>query len=241
MGRAIALFLILGLLSAGVIDAQQPPAAKIAERTAGLQRTDGFIPFYWDAARGRVLFEITEFGRDVLYYVSAATGAGSVELPFDRGILSSIVIRFERSGPRVLVVAQNLDYRAVGGPPAQVENVRDSFATSVLAALAVEADEGGRVLVDASPLFMRDAAGVEGRLRAANQGAFRFEAARSAFYPPRLKAFPQNTEIETVATFASDNPGLLVNNVTPDGRAFSLRIHHSFLKAPEGYRPRPSN
>ena len=238
MGRAIALYLILGLLSAGAIDAQQPSAAKIAERTAGLQRTDGFIPFYWDAARGRVLFEITDFGRDVLYYVSAATGAGSVELPFDRGILSSIVIRFERSGPRVLVVAQNLDYRAVGGPPAQVENVRESFATSVLAALAVEADEGGRVLVDASPLFMRDAAGIEGRLRAANQGAFRFEAARSAFYPPRLKAFPQNTEIETVATFASDNPGLLVNNVTPDGRAFTLRIHHSFLKAPEGYRPR---
>ena len=71
--------------------------------------------------------------------------------------------------------------------------------------------------------------------------AFRFDAARSAFYPPRMKAFPQNTEIETVATFASDNPGLLVNNVTPDGRAFTLRIHHSFLKAPEGYRPRPAD
>jgi hypothetical protein len=53
-----------------------------------------------------------------------------------------------------------------------------------------------------------------------------------------VKAFPQNTEIETIATFASDNPGLLVNNVTPDGRALTLRIHHSFLKAPEGYRPR---
>ena len=124
---------------------------------------------------------------------------------------------------------------------AQVENVRDSFASSVLAALPVEADEGGRVLADATPLFMRDAANVEGRLRALNQGAFRFDAARSAFYPPRMKAFPQNTEIETVATFASDNPGLLVNNVTPDGRAFTLRIHHSFLRAPEGYRPRPAD
>jgi hypothetical protein len=241
MGRATALFLILGLLSAPAIDAQQPPAAKIAERTSGLQRTDGFIPFYWDAARGRVLFEIAEFGQDVLYYVSAATGAGSVELPFDRGILSTIVIRFERSGPRVLVIAQNVDYRAVGGQPAQVENVRDSFASSVLAALTVDADEAGRVLVDATPLFMRDAANVEGRLRAANQGAFRFDAARSAFYPARMKAFPQNTEIETVVTFASDNPGLLINNVTPDGRAFTLRIHHSFLKAPEGYRPRPAD
>ena len=241
MGRATALCLIFGLLSSGAIDAQQPPATNIAERTGGLQRTDGFIPFYWDAARGRVLLEITDFGRDVLYYVSAATGAGSVELPFDRGILSSIVIRFERSGPRVLVIAQNVDYRAVGGHAAQVENVRDSFASSVLAALTVEADEAGRVLVDATPLFMRDAANVEGRLRAANQGAFRFDATRSAFYPARMKAFPQNTEIETVATFASDNPGLLINNVTPDGRAFTLRIHHSLLQAPEGYRPRPAD
>jgi hypothetical protein len=208
-----------------------------AQQTGSLQRNDGFIPFYWDAASGRVLMEIPAAGEDILYYVSAASGAGSVELPFDRGILTSGVIRFERSGPRVLVVQQNLDYRAVGGSPAQVENVRDSFATSVLAALPVTAVDG-RTLADATPLFMRDAANVEGRLRSANQGAFRFDAAKSAFYPPRMKAFPQNTEIETIVTFTADNPGLLVNNVTPDGRAFTLRIHHSFLKAPEGYRPR---
>jgi hypothetical protein len=241
MRRVTFTILLVVALFTPAIDAQQAPATRIADRTGGAQRTDGFIPFYWDAARGRVLIEIPAFGEDVLYYVSAASGAGSVELPFDRGILSNGVIRFERSGPRVLVVLQNLDYRAVGGTPAQVENVRDSFASSVLAALPVEADENGRVLADATPLFMRDAANVEGRLRSANQGAFRFDGARSAFYPPRLKAFPQNTEIETVATFAADNPGLLINNVAPDGRAFTLRIHHSFLKAPEGYRPRPGD
>ena len=238
MPRSNVLLLVFVLLVSSGIHAQQSPATTMADRTRGLQRTDGFVPFYWDASRGRVLFEIPVFGQDVLYYVSAATGAGSVEMPFDRGILSSSVIRFERSGGRVLVVAQNLDYRAVGGQAAQVENVRDSFASSVLAALPIEADEAGRVLVDASPLFLRDAANVEGRLRTLNQGTFRFDAGRSGFYPPRMKAFPQNTEIETIATFAADNPGLLVNNVTPDGRAFTLRIHHSFLKAPEGYRPR---
>ena len=241
MRRVTLLSLIVAAVFSAAIDAQQAPATRIADRTGGAQRTDGFVPFYWDAARGRVLIEIPAFGEDVLYYVSAASGAGSVEMPFDRGILSSSVVRFERSGPRVLVVSQNLDYRAVGGSPAQVENVRDSFASSVLAALPVEADESGRVLADATPLFMRDAANVEGRLRTLNQGAFRFDAARSVFYPQRMKAFPQNTEIETVVTFASDNPGLLVNNVTPDGRAFTLRIHHSFLKAPDGYRPRPAD
>jgi hypothetical protein len=232
------LCLIVAVTTAAPTHAQTPPASTVAERTRGLERLDGYVPLYWDAARGRVLLEVPAFDRDVLYYVSAASGAGSVELPFDRGILSSEVIHFVRSGPRVLVVAQNVQYRAVNGSPGQVQNVKDSFATSVLAALPVEADDSGRVLVDASPLFLRDAADVEGRLRRANQGAFRFDAGRSGFHAARVKSFPLNAEIETISTFAADNPGLLVNNVTPDGRFFTLRIHHSLLKAPEGYTPR---
>src|SRR5262245_32293147 len=92
------------LLIPAILDAQQAPATRIAERTGGLTRADGFVPFYWDVARGRVLIEIPAFDQDVLYYVSAASGAGSVELSFDRGILGSSVVHFVRSGPRVLVV-----------------------------------------------------------------------------------------------------------------------------------------
>ncbi len=230
--------LTMGMMLAGATVAGAQPAATVAERTRGLERADGFMPLYWDAGRGRVLVEVPVFDRDVLYFVSAASGAGSVELPFDRGILGTEVVHFVRSGPRVLVVAQHTRYRAVGGSAAQVENVKDSFASSVLASLPVEADEAGRVLVDATPLFMRDAADVEGRLRRVNQGAFRFDGARSGFFAPRIKSFPLNAEVETIVTFGADNPGMLVNNVTPDGRSFTLRIHHSFLKAPEGYTPR---
>jgi hypothetical protein len=237
MSRVFALCLLLSFGPA-LAHAQPAPAATIAERTGGLQRAAGFVPFYWDAARGRVLMEIPAFDQDVLYYVSAASGGGSVELGLDRGILDSAVIHFQRSSPRVLVVEQNLRYRAVGGHAALVENVRDSFPSSVLASLPVEADEGGRVLVDATPLFIRDAADIVGELRRTNQGTFRFDAVRSGFYPPRMKAFPDNTEIETIVTFASETPGRLVANVTPDPQAFTLRIHHSFLRAPTGYTPR---
>jgi hypothetical protein len=230
--------LLLLILTSGAMEAQQAPATSVAERTAGLQRTDGFVPFYWDAARGRVLAEIPRFNEDVLYYVSAATGGGSVEMSFDRGIMDSGVIHFHRSGPRVLVIEQNLRYRAPGGHAALVENVRDSFPSSVIASLPVEADEGGRVLVDATPLFMRDASDVVGGLRRANQGSFRLDITRSGFYPPRMKAFPDNTEIETIMTFAADQPGQLVANVTPDPQSLTLRIHHSFLRAPTGYTPR---
>src|SRR5688572_31754008 len=183
--RTAVLCAAMVLFCQSIAATEKPGVTGVAGRTAGLEKADGFIPFYWDAGKGRVLLVLSLFDQDVLYYVSAASGAGSVEMPFDRGILSSGVIRFERSGPRVLVVSQNLDYRAVGGTPAQIENVRDSFASSVLAGLPVEAEEGGRVLVDATPLFMRDAANVEGRLRTLNQGAFRLDTARSGFYQPR--------------------------------------------------------
>jgi hypothetical protein len=233
-----ALIVLLLIYGVGSIQAQQAPAATIAERTVGLQRTDGFVPFYWDVARGRVLLEIPAFDEDILYYVSAASGGGSVEMSFDRGIMDSSVIHFQRSGPRVLVVEQNLRFRAPGGEAPLVENVRDSFPSSVIAGLPIEADQGGRVLVDATSLFMRDAANVVGGMRRSNQGAFRLDTGRSGFYPARMKAFPDNTEIETIMTFAADQPGALVANVTPDPQSFTMRIHHSFLRAPTGYTPR---
>ena len=60
--------------------------------TAGLTRMDGYVPFYFDGARSRVLMEIPVFDQDVLYYVSAATNPGSVEAPFDRGIIQAKLV-----------------------------------------------------------------------------------------------------------------------------------------------------
>ena len=191
MRRVTLAILIVAALFAPAIDAQQAPAARIADRTGGVQRTDGFIPFYWDAARGRVLIEIPAFGEDVLYYVSAASGAGSVELPFDRGILANRrdslrAIGTARAGGR----SRTSTIAPSAAPPRRSRTCATRSPSSVLAALPVEADESGRVLVDATPLFMRDAANVEGRLRRANQGAFRFDAARSALLPAAHESVP---------------------------------------------------
>lgn len=216
--------------------AQSAPAGATAKRTAGLEKADGFLPFWFDAKAGKVLMEVP-LGQDILYYVSAASGGGSVELPLDRGILETAVIRFERSGSRVIVKQVNTDYRSLRGDAAHVEGVADSFPVSVIASLPIE-DSSGALIVDATALFLRDAANIEGDLKRANQGAYRYDVARSSFYPARMKAFPENTEIETVATFVADAPGAVIANVTPDARMVSLRIHHSFLKAPTGYTPR---
>ena len=218
----------------------QPPAAA-PTRPALPPRTDGYVPYYWDAARGRVLLEIPAFDTDILYYVSAATNPGSVEAPFDRGVVRSQVIHFERSGGKVVVNQINTVYRATKGNAKMQEGVADSFPTSVLAVLPVESEAGGKVIVDATSLFMRDAGGIGAAFRRAKFGDFRFDPARSVFYPKRMKAFPENTEIETIATFASDAPNANVNAVTPTPGVFTMRIHHSFLKAPTGYTPREAD
>ena len=89
------------------------PGSAVLAAPAGLTRTEGYVPFYFDGARSRVLMEIPVFDQDVLYYVSAATNPGSVEAPFDRGIVFSSVIHFERSGGKVVVNQINLGFRVL--------------------------------------------------------------------------------------------------------------------------------
>jgi hypothetical protein len=207
------------------------PGAATAQEAA-------YMPLVVQPAAGRVSLIVPALDTDILYYVSLASGGGSVELPLDRGIMDAAVIRFRRAGNRILVEEQNLAFRSLTGDAAHKAGVADSFPTSVLASLAIESESNGRVLVDATPLIMRDAAGVEAILRRQNQGSYRFDAARSGLVPGRIKAFPQNSEIEISATYASDAPGPLVRGVAPTAEAITLRVHHSFVKAPTGYTPR---
>jgi hypothetical protein len=54
-------------------------------RISSLERHDGYLSFYWDAGRGRLLFEIPKLNQDLLYFVGAGKGIGSVTLGVDRG------------------------------------------------------------------------------------------------------------------------------------------------------------
>ena len=233
------LVLALGALPAG---AQTPAGATgVAERVAALQRIDGFLPLYWDAAQGRLLAEIGQLDREVLYQVSLAAGVGSNPLGLDRGQIGpGAIVRFERVGPRVLLVQPNYRFRAIGAEAPERRAVSDSFATSVLWGFTVEASDGDRVLVDATDFFLRDAHGVAGRLRRAGQGAYKLDAGRSAIYLPRTRGFPRNSEVEATLTFATDeDPGALVRDTTPAPASVTIRQHHSFVELPPpGYTPR---
>jgi hypothetical protein len=221
--------------------AQPASSSGIAERVASLTRIDGYLPLYWDAAQGRLLFEIRRFDEELLYQVSLPAGVGSNPLGLDRGQIGpGAVVRFERVGPRVLLVQPNYRYRALSADAAERRAVSDSFATSVLWGFKVEAAEADRVLVDATAFFLRDAHGVATRLRRAQQGRYRLDDTRSAIYLPRTKGFPKNTEVEATLTFVTDeDPGPLVQGTTPTPEAVTVRQHHSFVELPPaGYAPR---
>ena len=230
-------------------EADKPQAAKdqpeklptIAAKVEKLQKIDGYMPLYWQASTGKLFMEIARFDRELLYQVSLPAGLGSNPVGLDRGQLGdSSVVTFERIGPKVLMAQPNYSYRAISSSEAERRAVKESFAQSVLWGFKVEAEEGDRVLVDATAFFMRDAHRVVDRLRQTRQGRYRLDESRSALYLPRTKGFPQNTEIETTLTFTTDeDPGRLVQQTTPTPTAMTVRQHHSFIELPDlKYAPR---
>ena len=42
-----------------------------------VERRDGFIPLLWDASQGKLLFELSQFDQDILFYTEIAKGSGS--------------------------------------------------------------------------------------------------------------------------------------------------------------------
>lgn len=223
--------------------ATQSALPSIAEKTRGLERLDGFLPLYWDAGEGKLWMEIPRLEQEMIYLVSLPTGLGSNDIGLDRGQLGGErVVRFQRVGPKVLLVQPNYRFRAQSPNAAERRAVEEAFAQSVLWGFTAAAETDGRVLVDATDFALRDAHGVTEALKRSRQGAFRLDASRSALYLPRTRAFPRNTEIEVMLTFTGEEPGRYVRDVAPTPQALTVRERHSFVALPEpGFAMRRSD
>jgi len=209
------------------------PIPSIADKIQEMEKKDGFVPLYWEAKTGKIWLEISRFDTELLYYVSLPAGMGQNNIGLNRGDLGpSMVVVFQRIGPKILMIEPNYSYRAVSDDALERKSVDDGFPTSVIWGFDVAAETGETVLVDATDFFIRDAHGVVNALQRSQQGTFRFDKSRSAIYHPRTKGFPQNTEVELTLTFTSDQPGGYVRSVTPTPGALTLRQHHSFVELP---------
>jgi hypothetical protein len=245
--RASALLALLAVptLVLRAQDAPTPvttPAATIAARTGGFERRDGFVPLYLDGKQGRLYAELPREPMRALFWVSLASGFGSNPVGLDRGASGDDqVVRFERSGDRVLMVFENTRFRTSLENAAHRRSVEESFPASTVASLPVIADEGGNhILVDLTDVAYRDWNDVSGTLARLNQGTYAVARDRSAIDRAHTRAYPTNSEIDVALTFTTaGRPGPIMGRIAPDGRAFTLRQHISLLPLPDAtYRPR---
>ncbi len=199
----------------------------------------GYVDLFWNEADGQLLMKVDQFDTDMLYQASMPRGLGSNDIGLDRGQLGTTrIVRFERHGNKVLLVAPNMEYRASSDDAAEQQAVEESFARSVIWGFPIESSTAGAVMVDATAFFLRDSHGVGVRLQAMGEGSYSADASRSAIFLPRTKAFPENTEVEAIVTFTGEPTGRYLRTVAPDPRSFTLHLHHSFIRLPEdGYEP----
>jgi hypothetical protein len=197
-------------------------------------RTTHLLPVHHDAASGRVLLTIPRPGVEMLYLNTLATGLGTTAAGLDRGQLgASALVRFERRGPRVLMIQQNTAHRAFTADSAVQRTVRESFPVSVMASFAVQSDGPAGTVVDATDFFLSDSYGVAARLRAANMGNLRIDASRSYIDGARTGSFPDNTEVRAVLSYVSEEGGGALGRLAPDARWVTFEQQHSFVRLPD--------
>lgn len=239
MRTTIKLFAISFYLVACAPPPGQPE--NVADALGSYQHFPGFYDLYWDESAGRLILEIEETGVPFLYQSSLARGVGSNDIGLDRGQLGSTkVVEFERSGPKLLLIEDNLDYRASGDNVDEQNAVAESFARAVIWGFEAIGERDGAVYVDATEFLLRDAHSIAPRLAELEEGEFVQDQTRSAIYLPNTKAFPDNSEIEAIVTFTGQAIGEYLPTVTPDEQVISVHLHHSLIRLPDDdYEPLP--
>ncbi|MEO7311007.1 MAG: zinc-dependent metalloprotease [Chitinophagaceae bacterium] len=236
----LKLSIVLSLLCIAIICNAQP-VSKIADKTKAMKRMDGFIPFYWDTVNGKIYLEISRFDQEFLYVNSLPSGLGSNDIGLDRGKIGDRrIVYFNRVGKKILLVQPNYDYRVLTANKKEQQAVRESFARSVLWSFTAEDEDSGKVLVDATPFFVRDAFQAAETIKKAKQGTYIFSEPRSAIYLPNTRNFSMNSEFEASISFTGgSDAGNFINTVAPSAEAITLRQHYSFVQLPDSnYKPR---
>jgi hypothetical protein len=227
-------YLLLFLTANCCLFAKAQKANDIESKTKGLTKYSGYFNFYWDEDNGKVFLEIDKLNQEFLYVNSLPAGIGSNDLGLDRGQIGGTrIVKFIKSGPKILLLQPNYDYRAVSNNEDERRSVEQAFAQSVIWGFTEVAHTGDKTLIDITSFLLRDSHHIADRLNGSEQGSFSLDESRSAIYLPNTKSFPENTEFEATVTLAGKGRGAQISSVTPDPNFVTVRMHQSFIKLPD--------
>ena len=231
------------------IAASSTPAATAWPGLPACQRLDGFLPLLWDEAAGRLYIELRRLGEDLLYVDRLSHAIGDYRL--ERATLSRpTIVRFERRGARVFLLAPNVAWRTSSPEPAQQLAVRQAFPESILWSFAILGEQNGALLLDGTDFFLRDSRGIAETLSGLGDGRFTLDLSRCAITAEGTRSFPLNSQAESILTFSNPSATRLpfwnangrkegLAALAPDPRSITIRLRHCFIQLPDdNYRPR---
>ena len=216
---------------AGGPSGPEPPAKKFrdfAEVTAGAQKIEGLFTLYRKDEHLYAEIRPNQFDQPLLLPTTIARGAAQAGVALNTE--DEMVLVFRRAGDRVQLVRRNIHYKAPSGSPLE-KSVKQNYTDSILLSLPIQTVNpaaGQAPVIDLSDVFLTDFAQL---------GLGSFDRSRSNWH--RIKAFPNNLELEVEATFGGGRGSFRGNDGVADPRGITVVIHYSLIKAPDGgYRPR---
>ena len=224
-----------------------PAATEKKDLLAGLDHRAGFIDLYVDKGKNKVFAKLPAADDDgvslrLIHTGRLTAGLGSNPVGLDRGWGDGgKIIVFRKLGNKVIIEAENLQYRASPDNPLEQRAVKESFARSFLASLDIERSSGG-IVVDLTDFLTSDILNLVQYLKDRDQGSFKIATDRTLVDTNNVFAFPDNVEMDVFFTLSSADPGNEVATTAANGRDATLIQHHSFVRLPaDGFVPLKSD
>jgi hypothetical protein len=215
-------------------------SAQFLDGKKNLQKFDGFFDFHYSETEGEIYLEVDKLNTDFLYVHSLSTGLGSNDIGLDRGQLGDgVIVRFVKSGNTLLLIQQNVQYRANTDNKLEKKSIEQAFARSVLFGFEIKETKEKKYIIDVTPFLLLDAHGVAENLKKNKEGIYKLDKTRNTLWMEHTKAFPKNVEFEALLTFVGEPIGPNLKSVVPDANSVSVIQHHSFVELPDNnYKPR---
>ena len=196
----------------------------------GTEKIDGLFTLHHKDDHLYAEIKNHQFDQPLLAPIAIARGMEMAGQPLNFG--DEWVLVFKHVGDRVQLIRRNVHFKAPSGSPLE-KAVKQNYTDSVLMALpivSINHSAGQSVVIDLGDIFFTDFAEL---------GFGHLDRSRTNWH--KIKAFPNNIELEVEATFGGGGRYFFFggDDGVADSRGRTLVIHYSLAKLPDsGYKVR---
>jgi len=203
-----------------------------------LEKIEGLFTFYRNTEDGTVYLQINPEQFGIIYLCTMTRQSGDAYMFDASSMLWNYPFFFKKVNHRIQMIEKNLNFRA---DQTEMSRALDkSISNSITASANIVGKphpKTGAILIKASDLFLQDVANVEATTDRYHE---KMNYDRDNSYFGTIKSFPQNTEIDVILHFKSNN----WRNVftLSDSRSMIHKYHYSLSTLPEtDYHPRAAD